>query len=62
LPRSRDLDYSNTLPFVRVNITKGELTSRLTKFLSVSFRALEVPYLINNAFSTIINIEALFTQ
>jgi hypothetical protein len=44
LPRSRDLNYFNTLPFVGVETIKLGPTSRLTNFLSKLFRALELPH------------------
>jgi hypothetical protein len=44
LPRSRDLNHFNTLPFIGVETIKLGLTSRLTNFLSKLFRALELPH------------------
>jgi hypothetical protein len=35
LPRSRDLNHSNTLPFVRVKTIKLGPTSRITNFIQV---------------------------
>jgi hypothetical protein len=37
LPRSRDLNYSNALPFVRVKLIKLGSTNRLTTFYPSHF-------------------------
>jgi hypothetical protein len=47
IPRSRDLNYSNALPFVRVKLIKLGPTSRLTNFSSKSFSALKLSHTFN---------------
>jgi hypothetical protein len=58
-PRSRDLNYSNALLFVRVKIINLEPTIRLANFIQV-ISALKLIQPINNALSTIITQQFAF--